>query len=185
MALKDKLEQDKSMSELLNETKELNQLMTSYIRVHMNEDTAKDLTIENQLERIRSNSDQILNQMTSILNRQSKLLDKNSNDLRQVLTDGQKMMQENNSQTIEKLMELETSNHTKLTSMNEEMNKHMSRIENSTKSLVTDTRSEMEELVSSTRKNAILSNWIDALKYGGTGAVLTSGILIGFYYVIL
>ncbi|WP_020006276.1 hypothetical protein [Salinicoccus albus] len=44
----------------MNETQELNRLMTSYIRVQMNEDSAKDLTVQSQLEQIRKNSNQII-----------------------------------------------------------------------------------------------------------------------------
>ncbi|MCZ2428311.1 hypothetical protein ISX74_00005 [Vibrio parahaemolyticus] len=185
MALKDKLEQEQSMSELLNETKELNRLMTSYIRVQMNEDSAKDLTVQNQLEQIRENSNQIISNMESILKKQEQLVGKSKEALQEVLTNGQKQLQENNSQTIEKLSELEKSNQRKLSSMNEDMNRNMGNIESSTKNLVNDTKSEMKDLASSTRKSALISNWLDALKYGGTGAVLTSVILIMFYYVIV
>ncbi|WP_269049348.1 hypothetical protein, partial [Vibrio parahaemolyticus] len=185
VALKDKLEQEQSMSELLNETKELNRLMTSYIRVQMNEDSAKDLTVQNQLEQIRENSNQIISNMESILKKQEQLVGKSKEALQEVLTNGQKQLQENNSQTIEKLSELEKSNQRKLSSMNEDMNRNMGNIESSTKNLVNDTKSEMKDLASSTRKSALISNWLDALKYGGTGAVLTSVILIMFYYVIV
>src|SRR5699024_1742056 len=185
VALKDKLEQEQSLSELLNETKELNRLMTSYIRVQMNEDSAKDLTVQNQLEQIRENSNQIISNMESILNRQEQLVAKSKEALQEVLTNGQKQLKENNSKTIEKLSELEKSNRRKLSSMNEDMNRNMSKMESSTKSLVDDTKSEMKDLASNTHKSVLVSNWLDALKYGGTGAVLTSAILIAFYYVVV
>lgn len=65
------------------------------------------------------------------------------------------------------------------------MEKNMGKIENSTKNIVDDTKSEMKDLASSIRKSALVSNWLDALKYGGTGAILTSMILIAFYYVVI
>src|SRR5699024_1630562 len=117
VALKDKLEQEQSLSELLNETQELNRLMTSYIRVQMNEDSAKDLTVQNQLEQIRENSNQIISNMESILKRQEQLVGKSKEVLQEVLTNGQKQLQENNSKTIEKLSELEKSNQRKLSNI--------------------------------------------------------------------
>src|SRR5699024_4350362 len=69
----------------LNETQELNRLMTSYIRVQMNEDSAKDLTVQNQLEQIRENSNQIISNMESILTRQEQLVGKSKEVLQEVL----------------------------------------------------------------------------------------------------
>src|SRR5699024_6528249 len=53
MSLQDKLNENRNMSELFQETKELNELMKSYIRVHMNEEMAKEVTIQNQLKQIQ------------------------------------------------------------------------------------------------------------------------------------
>ena len=74
MSLKDKLEEEQSVREIFQEMKELNRLMTSYIRVHMKEETVQEMTIENQLERIRENSDQIIQNMESVLNEQKHML---------------------------------------------------------------------------------------------------------------
>src|SRR5699024_1431262 len=48
MSLQDKLNENRNMSERFQETKELNELMKSYIRDHMNEDMAKKVTIHTQ-----------------------------------------------------------------------------------------------------------------------------------------
>src|SRR5699024_9437171 len=56
VALKDKLEQEQSLSELLNETQELNRLMTSYIRVQMNEDMNRNMG------KIESNTENLINE---------------------------------------------------------------------------------------------------------------------------
>src|SRR5699024_4914726 len=123
--------------------------------------------------------------LESIFNRLEQLVAKSKEASQADLTNGQKQLKENNSKTIEKLSELEKSNRRQLSSMNEDMNRNMSKIERSTKSVVDDTKSEMKDLGYNTRKSVLVSNWLDALKYGGTGAVLTSAILIAFYYVVV
>src|SRR5699024_871444 len=178
VALKDKLEQEQSLSELLNETQELNRLMTSYIRVQMNEDSAKDLTVQNQLEQIRENSNQIISNMESILNRQEQLVVKSKEALQGVLTNGQQQLQENNRKTIEKLSELEKSNQRKLSSMNEEMNQNMNRIESNTKSLVNEAKEESRVLVSKAKKGAMAAYWGDAFKYGLATSVIAVPIIL-------
>src|SRR5699024_5985400 len=67
MSLQDKLNENRNMSELFQETKELNELMKSYIRVHMNEEMAKEVTIHNQLNQIQEKSDKVMSNMKSIL----------------------------------------------------------------------------------------------------------------------
>src|SRR5690625_6231009 len=74
MSLQDKLNENRNMSELFQETKELNELMKSYIRVHMNEEMAKEVTIHNQLNQIQSQSDKVMSNMQSILNKQETML---------------------------------------------------------------------------------------------------------------
>src|SRR5690625_5636627 len=72
MSLQDKLNENRNMSELFQETKELNELMKSYIRVHMNEEMAKEVTIHNQLNQIQEKSDKVMSNMQSILNTRSE-----------------------------------------------------------------------------------------------------------------
>src|SRR5699024_4393462 len=75
MSLQDKLNENRNMSELFQETKELNELMKSYIRVHMNEEMAKEVMIHNQLNQIQEKSDKVMSNMQSILNTQGKMLE--------------------------------------------------------------------------------------------------------------
>src|SRR5699024_11189375 len=75
------------------------------------------------VEQIRENSNKTISNMESILTRQEQLVGKSKEVLQEVLTNGQKQLQENNSKTIEKLSELEKSNQRKLSSMNEDMNR--------------------------------------------------------------
>src|SRR5690625_7310500 len=81
MSLQDKLNENRNMSELFQETKELNELMKSYIRVHMNEEMAKEVMIHNQLNQIQEKSDKVMSNMQSILNTQGKMLEENAENL--------------------------------------------------------------------------------------------------------
>src|SRR5699024_538533 len=81
MSLQDKLNENRNMSELFQETKELNELMKSYIRVHMNEEMAKEVTIHNQLNQINN---EISTSMTNIkrnLNETVKKAEQETRDL--------------------------------------------------------------------------------------------------------
>src|SRR5690625_5435759 len=101
MSLQDKLNENRSMSELFQETRELNELMKSYIRVHMNEEMAKEVTIHNQLNQIQSKSDKVMRNMQSILNEQEKMLKENTEVLQEILIDGHEEIQRNNNRTIQ------------------------------------------------------------------------------------
>src|SRR5699024_8362815 len=83
MSLQDKLNENRNMSELFQETKELNELMKSYIRVHMNKEMAKEVTIHNQLNQIQEKSDKVMSNMQSILNTQGKKLEENAENLQE------------------------------------------------------------------------------------------------------
>lgn len=182
MSLQDKLNENKSMSELFQETRELNDLMRSYIRVQMNEASAKDMTVQNQLENIKANSNQIMSNMQSILNRQEQLLEKNAEHSQEILTTGFKEIQANNKQTIDELNNLKASNTNELQNINKNMEKRMSEIESRTKSLLDDTSREAKALNSKTRKDVLINNWLDAFKYGLAGGVITAIILAILYF---
>src|SRR5699024_11964868 len=80
--------ENRNMSELFQETKELNELMKSYIRVHMNEEMAKEVMIHNQLNQIQEKSDKVMSNMQSILNTQGKMLEENAENLQAILING-------------------------------------------------------------------------------------------------
>src|SRR5699024_133313 len=109
MSLQDKLNDNKNMNELLPETKELNELMKSYIRVHMNEEMAKEVTIHNQLNQIQEKSDNVMSNMQSILNTQGKMLEENAENLQAILINGHEEMEKSNNKTDRKSTRLNSS----------------------------------------------------------------------------
>src|SRR5699024_5726506 len=177
MSLQDKLNENRSMSELFQETRELNELMKSYIRVHMNEEMAKEVTIHNQLNQIQSKSDEVMRNMKSILNEQEKKFKKNTEVLQEILIDRHEEIQRNNNRTIQALGELQKTNNAQLEEMNEEIKSSVRNMQNNLNSVVKKARQETMDLVSSAKHGALVTNIIDALKYGAATSVITIPIL--------
>ena len=57
----------KELEQLMRETTELNGLMKSYIRVHMDKDGTSQMTIDHELSKIRKTSQDVQDKMISIL----------------------------------------------------------------------------------------------------------------------
>src|SRR5699024_12150076 len=108
-SMQDKLNDDRNENELYQETKELNELMKSYIRVHMNEEMAKEVTIHHQLNQIQEKSDKVMSNMKSILNTQGKMLEENAENMQTILINGQKEMEKRNYKTIKAETEMQTT----------------------------------------------------------------------------
>src|SRR5699024_3390054 len=121
MSLQDKLNENRNMSELFQETKELNELMKSYIRVHMNEEMAKEVTIHNQLNQIQEKSDKVMSNMQSILNTQGKMLEENAENLQAILINGHEEMEKSNNKTVKAVQEMQKSNVEELNQINNEI----------------------------------------------------------------
>src|SRR5699024_2663807 len=109
MSLQDKMNENRNMSELLQETKELNELKKSYIRVHMNEEMAKELTIHKQLNQIQPQSDKIMSNMQSTLNKQETMLQENAENLHAILINGHEEMEKSNNKTVKADQEMQKS----------------------------------------------------------------------------
>src|SRR5699024_4478426 len=100
MSLQDKLYENIYMSEQYQETKELNEIMKSYIKINMNKEMAKEFTIHNQLNQIQEKSDKVMSNMQSILNTQGKMLEENAENLQAILINGHEEMEKSNNKTV-------------------------------------------------------------------------------------
>src|SRR5699024_12870840 len=80
-------------------------ILKSYIRVHMNEEMAKEVTIHNQLNQIQSQSDKVMSNMQSILNTQGKMLQENAENLQAILINGHEEMEKSNNKTVKAVQE--------------------------------------------------------------------------------
>src|SRR5699024_12563144 len=110
MSLQDTLNENRNMIELFQETKEVNELMKSYIRVHMNDVMAKEVTIHNQLNQIQEKSDKVMINMQSILNTQVKMLEENAENLQAILINGHEEMEKSKNKTVKADPEMQKSN---------------------------------------------------------------------------
>src|SRR5699024_12698269 len=128
MCLKDKLNENRNMSELYQETKELNELMKSYIRVHMNEEMTKEVSINNQLNQIQEKSVKVMSNMQSFLNTQGKMLEENAENLQAILINGQEEMAKSNNKTVKAVQEMQKSNVDELNQINNEISTSMTNI---------------------------------------------------------
>src|SRR5699024_10654647 len=177
MSLQDKLNENRNMSELFQETKELNELMKSYIRVHMNEEMAKEVTIHNQLNQIQEKSDKFLGNMQSILNTQGKMLEENAENLQAILINGHEEMERSNNKTVKAVQEMKKSKVEKLNKKNNEIRRTMTNIKRNLNETVKKAEQETRDLVSNAKHGALVTNIIDALKYGAATSAITIPVL--------
>src|SRR5699024_3319731 len=110
MSLQDKLNENRNMSELFQETKVLNDLMKSYIRVNKNKEMTKEFTIHNQLNQIQEKSGKVMSNMQSILNTKGKMLEENAENLQAILINGHEEMEKSNNKTVKTVKDRQKSN---------------------------------------------------------------------------
>lgn len=188
MSLKDKLNEVKSeeapiyqtqplpnsneLEKLMKETNELNALMKSYIRVHMDKDGTSQLTLDNELAKITKVSQDVQKQMISILKALESTQRDYGNQLLQHLETGTSEMAANNEKTVQKMGEIEGMLSNGMSQMNRRMNENMN-----------DLEKRSATLAQSVRKSALLSYWSDVAKYGLGTAVFIVPVYLGVKFL--
>lgn len=184
MSLKDKLNEVKSeeapvyqtqplpnsneLEKLMKETNELNTLMKSYIRVHMDKDGTSQMTLDNELAKITKVSQDVQQQMISILKALESTQRDYGNQLLQHLETGTSEMAANNETTVQKMSEIEGMLSNGMSQMNRRMNENMDDLEKRSKTMVQNVR-----------KGALLNYWSDVAKYGlGTAVFIVPVYLV-------
>lgn len=184
MSLKDKLNEVKSeeapvyqtqplpnsneLEKLMKETNELNTLMKSYIRVHMDKDGTSQMTLDNELTKITKVSQDVQEQMISILKALESTQRDYGNQLLQHLETGKSEMAANNETTVQKMGEIEGMLDNSMSQLNRRMNENMK-----------DLEKKSATLAQSVRKSALLSYWSDVAKYGlGTAVFIVPVYLV-------
>src|SRR5699024_6738103 len=165
------------MSEVIQENKELNELMKSYIRVQMNEEMEKEVTNHNQLNQIQSKSDKVMSNMQSILNKQETMLQENAENLQAILINGHEEMEKNNNKKVKAVQEMQKSNVEELNQINNEISTSMTNIKRYLNETVKKAEQETRDLVSNAKHGALVTNIIDALKYGAATSAITIPVL--------
>lgn len=188
MSLKDKLNEVKSeeapiyqtqplpnsneLEKLMKETNELNTLMKSYIRVHMDKDGTSQMTLDNELSKITKVSQDVQQQMISILKALENTQRNYGNQLLQHLETGTSEMAANNETTVKKMSEIEGMLSNGMSQMNRRMNENMDDLEKRSKTMA-----------QSVRKDALLSYWSDVAKYGLGTAVFIVPVYLGVKFL--
>lgn len=184
MSLKDKLNEVKSeeapiyqtqplpnsneLEKLMKETNELNALMKSYIRVHMDKDGTSQMTLDNELSKITKVSQDVQEQMISILKALESTQRDYGNQLLQHLETGKSEMAANNETTVQKMSKIEGMLDNSMSQLNRRMNENMK-----------DLEKKSATLAQSVRKSALLSYWSDVAKYGLGTAVFIVPVYLG------
>src|SRR5699024_1763321 len=151
--------------------------MKSYIRVHMNEEMAKEVTIHNQLNQIQEKSDKVMSNMQSILNTQGKMLEENAENLQAILINGHEEMKKSNNKTVKAVQEMQKSNIDEMNKINNEISTTINNIKSKLNETVNKAEQETRYLVSNTKHGALLTNIINALKYGAATSAITIPVL--------
>lgn len=188
MSLKDKLNEVKSeeapiyqtqplpnsneLEKLMKETNELNTLMKSYIRVHMDKDGTSQMTLDNELAKITKVSQDVQQQMISILKALESTQRDYGNQLLQHLETGKSEMAANNETTVQKMGEIEGMLDNSMSQLNRRMNENMK-----------DLEKKSATLAQSVRKSALLSYWSDVAKYGLGTAVFIVPVYLGVKFL--
>src|SRR5699024_8206338 len=137
----------------------------------------KEDTVYEQLNQIQEKSAVVMDNMQSILNKQESLLKQSEESLRKILIDGHEEIQKNNNRTIQALNELREENNEQMQEMNSEIKSSIGNMKNNLKSVVKKAKKETMDLVSNAKHGALVTNVIDAFKYGIATSVITVSVL--------
>src|SRR5699024_7171495 len=135
MSLQDKLNENRNMSELFQETNELNELMKSYIRVNMNEERAKEDTIHNHCSQIQENAE----------------------NLQEMLIKEHEEREKSNNKTIKAVQEMQKSNVEELNQINNEIRTSMTNTKRNLNETVKKAEQETRDLVSNAKHGALVT----------------------------
>src|SRR5699024_3416559 len=90
---------------------------------------------------------------------------------------GQEEIDKSNNKTVRAVQEMRNSNEEELRQINNEISTSMTNLKNNLNSVVKKAKKETTDLVSNAKHGALVTNIIDALKYGAATSVITVPIL--------
>src|SRR5699024_6267086 len=139
----------------------------------MNEEMAKAITIHNQLNQIQEKSNKVMSNMQSIMNTQGKMLEEHDENLQATLINRHDVMDRRNNKTVKAVQEIQKSNVEELNQINNEISTSMTNIKRNLNETVKKAEQETRDLVSNAKHGALVTNIIDALKYGAATSAIT------------
>jgi hypothetical protein len=170
----------KEQTSLMKETTDLNDLMRGYLRTMMDKSGAEKMTFDTEIDNIKITSKQVTDQMLSILTKQERLLNLSAETLQKAMNERLNEMHQNNNRVLEQMEQI-----------GNQVNQQMSEIKSTTKTAMesisshnlqrlNDLSQGTDRMISNARKGIRVNHWLDAVKYGGTGAF----IALGGYYLL-
>jgi phosphoenolpyruvate carboxylase len=189
MALADKLNQVKSeetpiyqvqkeqslkeLESLLTETNELNKLMQSYIRVQLNEDTMKKVTVESELESMKKTSQEIQGKMVLILQKLENTQKTYADNLLQAMATGKTEMTRNNQEVLNRMSQIERT-----------LKESSNEMERSLQNSLSEVKREVGTYLAKAKKETLIYFWLDALKYGLSTSVVFIPLFLLIKYLL-
>src|SRR5699024_3205947 len=146
-------------------------------RVHMNEEMAKEVMIHNQLNQIQEKSDKVMSNMQSILNTQGKMLEENAENLQAILINGHEEMEKSNNKTVKAVQEMQKSNVEELNQIINDISTIMTNINRNINETVKKAVQETRDLDYNAKQEVLVTNIINALKYGAATSAITNPVL--------
>src|SRR5699024_1964598 len=118
--------------------------------------------------------------MQSNLSTQGKMLEENAENLQAILIKRHEEMEKSNNKTVKAVQEMQKSNVEELNQINNEISTSMTNIKrnlNETVKKAEQAEQETRDLVSNAKHGALVTNIIDALKYGAATSAITIPVL--------
>src|SRR5699024_8463754 len=137
----------------------------------------KEGTIHQQLNQIQEKSDKTMSNKQSILNTEGKKLEEKAQNLQASLINGQEEKEKSNNETVKAEQEMQKSNMEELNQINNEISTSMTNIKRNLNETVKKAEQETRDLVSNAKHGALVTNIIDALKYGAATSAITIPVL--------
>src|SRR5699024_7143166 len=158
-------------------------LQAILINGHEEMEKSNNKTVKAVQEMQKSNVEE-LNQINNkiskqqlILNTQGKMLEESAENLQAILINGHEEMEKSNNKTVKAVQEMQKSNVEELNQINNEISTSMTNIKRNLNETVKKAEQETRDLVSNAKHGALVTNIIDALKYGAATSAITIPVL--------
>src|SRR5699024_8624569 len=110
-------------------------------------------------------------------NTQGKMLEENAENLQAILINGHEEVEKSNNNTVKAVQEMQKSNVEELNQINNEISTSMTNIKSNLNETVKKAEQETKHLDSNAKHGPLVTNIIDALKYGAATRAITIPVL--------
>ena len=177
-------EQNMEVLNLMKETRELNQLMRSYITVHMDKNTISQQTALKEIQAIEDTSKKAQEEMILILKKQETTSEKQLEIMQETLTNYLNLMQEQEQKNKEKL---ENLNKEIISNTQKGIDLLNQKAGNTSDNLIKKMNEIFENLngsVNKLKKNIEHTSFIDKTKTAFPIALTSSILTLSLYFII-